>query len=128
MQLDKNAKLVGRNVGRGNPTQETPRVSSNEAWKAQGLCTLLCDPSVPEDVREDPDLWFVSEYDTEAVDRAISICEQCPVAIKCLRYAVTDPKQHDGIWGGTTPSMRTRRGKRAVRALQLKLGENPDHV
>ena len=59
----------------------------------EGLCT-----NAP------PEIWF----DQGTVAQAIQICSNCPVQPACLRLAL-DRGEEFGVWGGTTPSDRTRR-------------------
>jgi hypothetical protein len=62
---------------------------------------------------KDPTLFFPedlvgSPYDRKLVaNEAKAICEDCPVKIMCLDYAVSAGMQ--GVWGGTTESERKRR-------------------
>jgi len=61
----------------------------------------------------DPDLFFPedligSTYDRKLVaNQAKAICEDCPVKIKCLDYAVSAGMH--GVWGGTTEFERKKR-------------------
>ena len=38
-------------------------------------------------------------------NEAIAICNECPVKIDCLEYAI-NTNQDSGIWGGTTEEER----------------------
>ena len=45
-------------------------------------------------------------------DQAVKICERCPVADKCLAYAMdceTNDVRRYGVWGGKTPREREYR-------------------
>jgi WhiB family redox-sensing transcriptional regulator len=45
-------------------------------------------------------------------DEAVKICERCPVAEKCLAYAMeceTNDIRRYGVWGGKTPREREYR-------------------
>ncbi len=55
----------------------------------------------------DQSIFFPGRGDN--VNRAITICNDCPVRAQCLEYAL-DHGEHFGIWGGTT-----ERGRRAIR-------------
>lgn len=46
----------------------------------------------------------------EAVDiiRAKRICSGCPVTDKCLEYALSEPRERFGVWGGTSERDRRR--------------------
>lgn len=52
---------------------------------------------------EDSSLFF-SELESK-VRKAKSICDSCPVASSCLRFAI-DNEIPDGIFGGLTPDER----------------------
>jgi WhiB family redox-sensing transcriptional regulator len=53
------------------------------------------------------DLFFPEYQSEESVSYAKAICKGCPVAGKCLQYALEVPIDF-GIWGGFTPQERTR--------------------
>lgn len=57
---------------------------------------------------EDPELFFPEGNTTPALiqsERARAICATCPVAARCLAYALERDERH-GVWGGTTPGQR----------------------
>lgn len=58
------------------------------------------------------DLWHPDEGEgqTYATNRAIKICNACPVKEQCLDYAMEN-NEILGVWGGTTPSERKRMRK-----------------
>ena len=69
--------------------------TSNETkWMADGNCA-----SRP------PSMFFPS--DGVGVERAKQICEDCPVASRCLEYAIENRIDH-GVWGGTSERQRRR--------------------
>jgi WhiB family redox-sensing transcriptional regulator len=95
---------------------------------------ILDSDVVPLCAESDPDAFFPKDYyddpgKTTASNDYVnerfvkSICEECPLKIECLQFAVKTV-QH-GIWGGTTESERRaiRRG-RSVK-LQRRLGLAP---
>lgn len=51
----------------------------------------------------DPDFWF--SYVESDKQKAIAICSTCPVRQGCLEYAITEPVQRWGIWGGVDMSL-----------------------
>jgi WhiB family redox-sensing transcriptional regulator len=58
------------------------------------------------------DLWFPEKEGDGSVGQrfirdAKAICNTCPVALECLRWALDHDEQH-GIWGGMTPTERRR--------------------
>lgn len=59
-----------------------------------------------------PSLWF-PEGGTPgpATQRALQICQSCPVQLQCLEHALALPERH-GIWGGMTETERARRPMR----------------
>lgn len=51
-------------------------------------------------------LFFPTPESPEAsVQRAIEVCQICPVSEDCLQYAL-ETNQRSGIWGGTTEDQR----------------------
>lgn len=58
-----------------------------------------------------PELFFHEPFREipahEAIDLAKGLCRECPVAMECLKVALTDNIQ-DGIWGGFTAEERRR--------------------
>ncbi|MFK0120833.1 WhiB family transcriptional regulator [Streptomyces sp. NPDC090994] len=68
-------------------------------WRDLGLC-----------LREDPDLFFPigsadSGLSAVQTDEAKAVCRRCPVAERCLAWAV-EAGPVEGIWGGTTEGER----------------------
>jgi WhiB family redox-sensing transcriptional regulator len=74
-------------------------------WRDHAACRPL-----------DPDLFFpistsgASLTDIEAAKR---VCQRCPVAAPCLRWAL-DFGEVAGIWGGTTEQERLALGRAPV--------------
>lgn len=62
----------------------------------------------PVECEQLPDLFFAKEASKEAQNLAEeiakSICERCPVRVKCRDYALST--RVSGIWGGTTEAER----------------------
>lgn len=52
---------------------------------------------------DDFDLFFSRKKNEQ--DKAIAICNACPVKLQCLRNAVANGEEF-GIFGGTTPDQR----------------------
>lgn len=66
----------------------------------------------------DPEMWFAD--DLESMEKAIAICNQCPLREPCLEYAIEHQVQ--GIWGGTVEVVRKAiRKKRGIVGIQVKL-------
>jgi WhiB family redox-sensing transcriptional regulator len=79
-----------------NPPLDT---ESTTSWMAEGNCR-----NYP------PAVFFPS--DGVGVDRARKICSNdCPVAAKCLEYALDQRIEH-GVWGGCSERERRRILKR----------------
>ncbi|MFF1568217.1 WhiB family transcriptional regulator [Streptomyces sp. NPDC058293] len=79
-------------------------------WRNRSLCQ-----------GEDPDLFFpvgnISSGPTALqTDEAKAVCRRCPVAEKCLSWAVAVGPV-EGIWGGTTEGER--------RAIRLRTMRRP---
>jgi len=56
----------------------------------------------------DPDLFFPIGTTGQAllqIDRAKQVCDECPVKVKCLEFAL-ETNQDSGIWGGTSEEER----------------------
>jgi len=57
---------------------------------------------------------------------AIAICNQCPVQVQCLEYALerqgTNNSSFPGIWGGTTERQRIMIVKRRRYASRISKG------
>ncbi|MCP4434502.1 MAG: WhiB family transcriptional regulator [Actinomycetia bacterium] len=64
-----------------------------------------------------PAMFFPS--DGVGVEVAKRLCEDCPVAVTCLEYAIANRIDH-GVWGGTSERQRRRiikaRAKEATKA------------
>lgn len=61
-------------------------------WMEQALCA-----------QSDPDAWFPEKGESVSVPRRV--CQDCPVRVECLAYAVKN-NERDGIWGGLTAYQR----------------------
>lgn len=69
---------------------DSPR---SEYWADNAACRM-----------SDPHL-FDQRASIEATERALRICENCPVRADCLQVALDD-KNIEGVWGGTTHFQR----------------------
>ncbi len=49
----------------------------------------------------EPDWWF----DESFYDRAVEVCQRCPVRSRCLNQAL-NAGETLGVWGGLTPTQR----------------------
>lgn len=89
--------------GGQQPPQTAPRQATFEpgdpSWRSQSACQGV-----------DRRLFFAETKRRR--ERAIAICDGCPVSEACLEMALAVPQARDthGIFGGTTP-----RGRRAIR-------------
>lgn len=76
----------------------------NDAWRSEAVCS-----------QTDPEIFFPESGGglRDATKAAVEICVQCPVRLKCLKYAVDNNEEH-GIWGGLNPLQRLelKRGRR----------------
>ena len=64
-----------------------------ENWTADANCT-----------QSDPEVFFPERG--QSSQDAKKICRDCPVTKECLEYAVTEPRQRYGVWGGLTETER----------------------
>jgi WhiB family redox-sensing transcriptional regulator len=62
----------------------------------------------------DPEMFFLPKglQATEEMRMAKALCAECPVKAECLTYALAANEQY-GIWGGLTPSERSRLGRKS---------------
>lgn len=68
-----------------------------EEWMNRALCA---------EEQIDPNVFFP---ETATIDAAIAVCIRCPVARKCLEFALSFPDNLDfGVWGGTSARERDR--------------------
>ena len=68
-----------------------------EAWMEEGSC-----------VYANTELFFPVGSSMKAIkqsNEAIAICNECPVKVACLEYAISS-NQDSGVWGGTTEEER----------------------
>ena len=68
-----------------------------ESWMLDAACSF-----------KNSDLFFPVGSSMKALkqsNEAIAICNECPVKIDCLEYAI-NTNQDSGIWGGTTEEER----------------------
>lgn len=68
----------------------------------------------------DPELFFpvgTTGKALVAIDKAKQVCDECPVRVSCLDFAL-ETNQDSGIWGGM--SEEDRRAIRRERAARLK--------
>lgn len=65
----------------------------------------------------DPELWFSDQYPDQ--QKAIAICQHCPLQVDCLQYAIEN--KVDGIWGGMRESTRNEtRRKLKIKAKPMR--------
>lgn len=57
---------------------------------------------------KDDTLFFPQPGRNDQAKAAKAICARCPVATKCLTYALDFGPRLEGIWGGATPEDRAR--------------------
>jgi WhiB family transcriptional regulator, redox-sensing transcriptional regulator len=56
----------------------------------------------------DPNIFFpvgTTGFALMQIDRAKQVCDECPVRIECLDYAL-ETNQDAGVWGGTSEDER----------------------
>ncbi len=72
----------------------------------------------------DPDLFFPIGTTGQAlvqIDRAREVCNQCPVKIDCLEFAL-ETNQDSGIWGGASEEERRMIRREAVARQKAAAG------
>ncbi len=71
--------------------------AADYSWRANAICRDT-----------DPELFFpvgTTGYALVQIDRAKEVCDECPVKVECLDYAL-ETNQDSGIWGGTSEEER----------------------
>lgn len=68
-------------------------------WQYKGSCRSV-----------DPEMFFLehgerAQNKRKKEQRAVKICQTCPVIAKCLEHALRVPELY-GVWGGTTADQR----------------------
>ena len=92
--------------------------------------------NVPEDLSsgwrdeaaclEHPAEWFTGPHEPGDTQRAIDVCNTCPVKQPCLDAALAIEVSADlGIWGGTTPTTRRRIRRERARDRMASRDERP---
>ena len=72
----------------------------------------------------DPDLFFPIGTTGQAlvqIDRAREVCNQCPVKVDCLEFAL-ETNQDSGIWGGAREEERRMIRRQAVARQKAAAG------
>lgn len=52
--------------------------------------------------------------DSSGTSQAKKICVDCPVMSECLEYALSEPRERHGVWGGTSERDRRRLAKQRM--------------
>jgi WhiB family redox-sensing transcriptional regulator len=71
--------------------------NADYTWRREAICRDT-----------DPNLFFpvgTTGFALMQIDRARQVCDECPVRVECLDYAL-ETNQDSGIWGGTTEDER----------------------
>jgi len=73
------------------------RDGHDTTWQARAACATT----------DEPDAWFLNKEGDNALQYHMAriVCEGCPVAMECLRYAI-DANETHGLWGGFSPRER----------------------
>lgn len=80
------------------------------AWLAEALC---------RHGNSDTRWWYPVRRGNEYAQRAIQVCQRCPVREDCLEHALAAEESH-GIWGGMTETERAREARRREREAAQK--------
>ena len=88
---------------------------ADDSWRDRALCR-----------ETDPELFFPIGTTGQAllqIDRAKQVCDECPVKIECLDFAI-ETNQDSGVWGGTSEEERRDIRRRiAARNKALKAAQ-----
>lgn len=71
--------------------------NADYSWRRRAICRDT-----------DPDVFFpvgTTGFALLQIDKAKSVCQECPVRVECLDYAL-ETNQDAGIWGGTSEEER----------------------
>ena len=82
--------------------------SADYSWRNEAVCRDT-----------DPELFFPVGTTGQAllqIDKAKEVCDECPVKVKCLDFAL-ETNQDSGIWGGTSEEER-RDIRRQIAAIK----------
>ena len=82
--------------------------SADYSWRNEAVCRDT-----------DPELFFPVGTTGQAllqIDKAKEVCDECPVKVKCLDFAI-ETNQDSGIWGGTSEEER-RDIRRQIAAIK----------
>lgn len=94
--------------------------SADYSWRVDAVCKDT-----------DPELFFPVGTTGQAllqIDRAKQVCDECPVKIECLDFAI-ETNQDSGIWGGTSEDERRDIRRRiAARNKALKAAQASNAV
>lgn len=95
---------LGRNGLNGvlTPVEGLPidRTIADDSFRAQGLCA-----------QTDPELFYPEKR--ESAQPAKKICQECPVRLQCLEYALKHDERF-GVWGGLSERERRALKKQRV--------------
>ena len=83
--------------------------NADYSWRRKAICRDT-----------DPDVFFpvgTTGFALVQIDKAKGICDECPVKVPCLEYAL-ETNQDSGIWGGLSEDER-----RAIRRQQAARGK-----
>lgn len=79
------------------------------AWMADAACRGL-----------DPALFHPGRGEDTTAAKAI--CARCPVRAECLDYAMGDPREKHGVWGGRSERERRNLARRRRYAHRRSVG------
>lgn len=71
--------------------------NADYSWRRSAICRDT-----------DPELFFPIGTTGQAllqIERAKLVCDECPVKVECLEYAIST-NQDTGVWGGTSEDER----------------------
>jgi WhiB family redox-sensing transcriptional regulator len=87
----------------------------NVDWMERAACTEVF-----------PELFFpISPKETQQINLAKQVCQQCPVLDDCYVYAIN--VNVDGIWAGTTTEQR-KMSRKQLRIVPIQIEETYRHL
>lgn len=64
------------------------------------------------------DVMFPTSHEVAKREQALALCHSCPVKLPCQTYAMAEPWEQNGIWGGLLAEdrkmLRRRRARRTA--------------